>query len=345
MRVKRQLKRCVIAAGLAASGVVAGFGLMAAARGRGAIFTLHHVRPKVAAAFAPNAHLDITPDFLDTAILTLKRTGYRFVALDALPALLSEPQGPPLAAFTLDDGYRDNLEHAAPVFRRHGVPYTVFVTKGFVERSHGAWWQTLDRLLSGIDHLAFDFGSGPERLELATSRGKQAAFDRLAAFVHGIDEAEAVARIDAAARQHGIDPLALIGALTLDVEGLARLAADPLASLGAHTVSHRALARLPRDEALAEIEGSIMTVEAITGRRPTTIAYPYGDRAAAGDREAALAEEAGLSVGVLTRPGTLRLQERLTGLPRISLNGYFQSAGAVAALASGIPFRLMGARD
>lgn len=339
--LKRLVKSTLITGGLETARIVKMAGLMKAARGRGAIFTLHHVRPKQERAFDPNAHLEVTPEFLDTAIATLKREGYRFIALDDLPEALASADPAPLAVFTLDDGYRNNLEHAAPIFTRHGVPFTVFVTRGFIERGHGLWWETLADLLEANGRIDFDFGNGADSMATDTGARKQAAFDRFADYVNGQDEAQAVAAIDAAARTAGIEPLAITEKLTLDAEGLKTLIANPLASLGAHTVSHRMLARLSDDDATAELEGSIAAIEAISGRRPKTLAYPYGFSWAVSARDRLLARELGLTIAVTTQPGTLIAGQELTALPRISLNGHFQKAAYVGALASGIPFRMM----
>ncbi|WP_421591753.1 polysaccharide deacetylase family protein [Shinella sp. M27] len=343
--MRQGLKRAVITGGLEVAHLAERAGLMASARGMGAIFTLHHVRPKTPQVFDPNAHLEITPDFLDAALGHLTEEGYQFVALADMPARLAIARpGERFAAFTLDDGYRNNAVHAQPVFTRHKVPFTVFVAPGFACKTHGIWWETLTELLRAAPHLDFDFGSGTVTLPLATPFQKQTAYERFAHFIHmHAEENAAIEKLDAAARAHGIDPLMLTERLVMREPELKSLVLNPLASIGAHTMSHRALARLSDAEARREMDESAERIAAITGRRPDTFAYPYGDRAAVSPREHQLAKDLGFRVAVLTDPGTLsaRSFDTPTALPRISLNGLYQKPKYVGALASGIPFRLM----
>ncbi|BAT60430.1 polysaccharide deacetylase [Variibacter gotjawalensis] len=315
------------------------------AAGRGVVFTLHHVRPETGRVYEPNAILSITPEFLDAAIVEAKQLGYRAVALHDLPALLADTANhEKFFAFTLDDGCRDNAEFAAPAFRKHDVPYTLFITKGFVERTHGMWWETVEELTRETDELRFDFGQGDETLDMHSTAAKTAAFRRFAAFVESINEDVAVARIDAAARAHGIDPLVIVARETMGVGELSALIRDPLASFGAHTVSHCNLARVSSERLRQEIGESAAGIQEWTGRMPTTLAYPYGWKRACGPREAEAARDAGLSVAVTTQPGVLKDQENSWRLlPRVSLNGLYQKPRYVRALLSGIPFQIPGA--
>lgn len=343
--MRRSLKRAAIAGGLELSSLAGRAGLMTSARGRGAIFTLHHVRPKIDNDFDPNAHLEITPDFLDAAIRLLAAEGYQFVALHHLAARMAIARPDErFAAFTLDDGYRNNAVHAQPVFTEHRVPFTVFVTSGFACRTHSIWWETLTDLLRALPHLEFELGSGPVTLPLATTAHKNAAFARISAFIQSGDERANVAALDAAARAHGIDPLLITERLIMREPELKSLALNPLATLGAHTISHRALSRLDANEAREEMQASAERLEAITGHRPVALAYPYGFGQTVTPREHRLAAELGFEVAVTTVPGTLDTTSFAspTALPRISLNGLYQKRKYVSALASGIPFRLMG---
>jgi peptidoglycan/xylan/chitin deacetylase (PgdA/CDA1 family) len=338
---KPLIKRAIITAGLEATPFLSPF--FASARGRGAIFTLHHVRPRPMNAFQPNDILDITPEFLETAIVTLKKDDYRFVRLDEIGSRLTD-NGPPFACFTLDDGYRDNAAFAAPIFTKHGVPFTIFLSKGFIDVTHSMWWETLEAVLNRVDRLEFDFGNGPEALAAVTGSEKLAAFNRIADFINSTDEAAAVARLDDAAPKSGVEPLDLTGKLTMREDELRELAKNPLVSYGAHTISHRGLARLSTMEAEQEIAGSAACVAEITGSMPKTFAYPYGDGRSVSQRERGIIRKLGIDIAVTTRPGTLDASHAADGTatPRISLNGHFQKARYVRALASGVPFKLMG---
>jgi peptidoglycan/xylan/chitin deacetylase (PgdA/CDA1 family) len=342
--LRRAIRNAAIRAGLEAVALTNAGAVWPQAAGRGVIFTLHHVRPHQGHGFDPNALLSVTPEFLDAAIETCLDTGMVPVALEDLPQLLADPDDRRrFVCFTLDDGYRNNAQHAAPVFRRHGVPYTIFLCRGFVERTRSLWWETAEALIRRTSELAFDFGGGPGSLPLNTVARRQAAFDRLSSFIQAEDEDEAIARLDAEAIRHGIDPLAIVDDLVMGADEIRELARDPLACFGAHTLTHVNLRRVDAARLASEIEGSIRAVEEWTGKPPSSFAYPYGYAVAAGEREFSAARAAGLSIAVTTRPGVLGAASlgQPTALPRVSLNGLYQKPRYVKALASGIPFRLM----
>lgn len=342
-RLKQRVKRAVITGGLEVSFGLSRLGLCKAARGRGVVFTLHHVRPAEAQAFQPNGHLDVTPEFLDAAIAALTRDGYRFIRLEDVPAALRETApAAPFAVFTLDDGFRDNAMHALPVFERHHVPFTIFICKGLSERSHTMWWETAAALIAKQKRLTLTLPAERIDIDCSTVRAKCAAFNAVMRAVFSGNETKSVAQLDAAAQAAGINPHALVAETVMDRDELQALARHPLVSYGAHTVSHRALEALTDTEILAELNDSADYVAGITGTRPVTFAYPYGDARSATPRTAGYAQWAGLRLAVTTRPGTLTNASLDTPqlLPRISLNGLYQKPRYVQALASGIPCRL-----
>ncbi|MCY0094156.1 polysaccharide deacetylase family protein [Hoeflea ulvae] len=340
---RRMIKRAVIQTGLEAVSLLSKSGFMPGLRGVGAIFTLHHVRPATRKDFDPTAHLSVTPEFLDASITKLKADGHVPVALEDLPAFLANPdRSGPAMVFTLDDGYRDNNVHARPVFEKHGVPYTVFVSGGFVDRTHSLWWETAEQLINDTDEFRFDFGRGKIGLPTRSMAEKYAAFDRLHRTFACAEQAAMVSRLDQTARAAGICPTGIVDREVMDESELRQLAASPLASLGAHTIGHLNLAHLKPEQMRSEILRSSERLAEITGEMPQTLAYPYGGSCAAGPREFQAAADLGFTLAVTTIPGVLRPGSRLDrfALPRISLNGYYQKRRYVGALASGIPFAL-----
>jgi peptidoglycan/xylan/chitin deacetylase (PgdA/CDA1 family) len=315
--------------------------------GRGVIFTLHHVRPDRGDGFSPNAHLSVTPEFLDTAIATVLALGLKPLDLADLPARLADPDDATrYVCFTLDDGLRDNLVHAAPVFRKWTMPYTIFVTPGFVDRTRSMWWETAEELLRQRDIVTIDFGMGATPLRCASPAEKALAFAQISRFVKSADEDLAVKALDQCAVHSGVDPFALVDREIASETELKQLAAtDPLARLGAHTLTHPNLARVDEARLRRELARSAEIVAGYSGRPVTTLAYPYGGPDEVSSRELRVAAELGFSLAVTTRPGILQPQmvSALHGLPRVSLNGHFQSARYVRALASGLPFRLLRA--
>jgi peptidoglycan/xylan/chitin deacetylase (PgdA/CDA1 family) len=116
------------------------------------------------------------------------------------------------------------------------------------------------------------------------------------------------------------------------------IAAHPLVTLGAHTVHHAAVKRLDAERALWEMEESAAILARETGLEPRHFAFPYGHRAAAGERDFELVRRAGFATAVTTRHGVLvpGHSAHLHALPRVSVNGNFQSVGDVRTMMSGL---------
>ena len=311
-------------------------------QGAGVIFTLHHVRPARPGKFQPNSMLEVTPEFLEHVVIEVRRQGFDIVSLDeAHRRIVSPGNDRPFASFTFDDGYRDNRDHAYPVFAKHHCPFTVFVTTSFSDGTGELWWVALEEMIRAADRIAVpEIGMG--ELSAATNDEKTDAFWALYYPLRGLNEHKQRDVIRAMAQRQGLDLAALCKSLVMSWSELKAFANEPWVSIGAHTVHHFAVARLGEKEAREEIERGADIIGKKLGRRPSHLAYPYGDPASAGARDFALAADAGFKTALTTRKGVVFNEHRdhLMALPRVSLNGNFQSLRYVNMFLKGTPFLL-----
>jgi peptidoglycan/xylan/chitin deacetylase (PgdA/CDA1 family) len=314
--------------------------------GMGAIFMLHHIRPGggLQAGFAPNAGLELTPDFLNTVIEHAKARGYELLSLgDAVQRLeKGDTSGNPFAVFTIDDGYRDNLVHAWPVFRRHNCPFTIFVAPAITDGSCELWWRGLEAVVAGEKRVRARIEDEDIELETVTDAQKQAAFERLYWPVRSMEEHAQRQWIREFCITRGVNLGAICRAEAMTWTELRQIAADPLCTIGAHTINHYAVAKLTPEEVRAEVIASRDRIQQELGLLPKFFAYPYGDEASAGPRDFEIVKEAGFEAAVTTRKGLIFAahKEHLMSLPRVSLNGGFQKLRYVDVLMSGTAFAL-----
>lgn len=301
--------------------------------GSGAILMLHRVTAKNWSPLGVNAGLSIAPRFLDAVLAELSRRGQPVVAMDEMLEAMRAGRGHQVVAITADDAYLDNLTEALPVFEAHGAPFTIYVAPALVSGETLPWWEVAEELVTARDELLLPGEGGEVVLPCRDVEGKRAAARRLMRYL-----SSEVAEADQQAELRRLGGTAGTERRFMDWDELRRLAAHPLATLGAHTVHHVALARLAEDEALAEMLDSARIIEAETGRRPRHFAYPYGNSAAAGAREAGLARRAGFATAVTTRHGVLLPGHAAYphALPRISVNGNFQRLADLRTLMSGL---------
>jgi glycosyltransferase involved in cell wall biosynthesis/peptidoglycan/xylan/chitin deacetylase (PgdA/CDA1 family) len=108
--------------------------------GRVPIVLFHRVSPEPDVAWPP-----LLPGEFDRILAFLGRR-YRFVPLRDLfrkpPAELRDA-----CAVVFDDGFDDFREYAHPILKRHGVPVTVFLAAGCVDRGQTLWTSQIDNML------------------------------------------------------------------------------------------------------------------------------------------------------------------------------------------------------
>jgi len=316
-------------------------------RGVGLIFTLHHVAPSDSerqAAFCPNRILTITPEFLEQTILQVIDSGYDVVDLsEARRRLLERDFGRRFVCFTMDDGYQDNFATALPVFRKHNVPFTVYVSTGIIDRTAILWWVHLEDIIREHDEICISLAGRAFDYQTSTTEEKYQAFDAIYWHLRSLSQTGQQEAIAVLLREFAIDPAQLCEQCAMTWETLSELAQDELVTIGAHTVSHYALSKLSPAEVRDEVvKGRKLIAEKLGAAPADHFAYPFGDSGSAAGREFKILDELGFKTSTTTRKGLLfpEHKDHLQALPRVSLNGDYQKNRYVRLFLSGAPFAL-----
>ena len=122
----------------------------------GEIWMLHRVVEHVSNV-PEQKELEVTVAWLEQKILEYKSKGYIFVSIDELPSIFhfqfSIFNSHRWICLTFDDGYRDNYTLAYPMLKRLSVPFTVYVTSGFIDNQLSMWWYPNQQLGMSSDEL------------------------------------------------------------------------------------------------------------------------------------------------------------------------------------------------
>lgn len=231
-------------------------------------------------------------------------------------------------AITFDDGYACNAHVAAPVLRRLGLPATVFLPAEIIESGRQFWWDELQDIV--IDHPANMLNLEGKAIAIGQRNeadadwppGTQPRTDRQRAFLAlwsllrtrtsaGLASALSELRDN---RERGAD------------QSLKRpMTAEEIRSVGApvefgsHALTHRSLPALNAADRAMEISESPDRCEALTGYRPRSFAYPFGDADAECMR---LVEKAGFECACITGERNVAPDSGVYALPRIGVGNF-----------------------
>lgn len=282
---------------------------------RGCFFTFHRAASGRVWPTLPNRGFYLDLDFLDTLLAHLAASGRRVVTVEEGLRLAADPDNrETFVNFSIDDCYRDAYEEVVPLFRRHGVPITLFVSSGIPDRTMLIWWIGLEDTINRRDHVIVN----GQRLATDTFEKKAAVYLTLQARWDQLRVEDEYARFCA---ENAVNPSDIQDRHSISWEMLGELARDPLVEIGSHTVSHRRVSALSPEEAREELAGSRARLREKLGVEIAHFAFPYGRRKDCGPRDFEIAREAGYASVATTTKGLFRPGAVPYAYPRITLNG------------------------
>ena len=291
--------------------------------GIGTIFMLHRVNNFEKNIIFPNENLKVSPQFLDKFIRNLKSNGFDIISIEQLcKKLLLKKKLKKQIVFTLDDGYLDNYVNAYPIFKKHNVPFTIYLSTGFIERNTNVWWHDIEDIISVNDNINFD----DYIIKCKTSEEKLNAFFILRKKILNLDKKNYHDKMINFLNYYKIHSKKNTSKLFMNWENIIKLSNDNLVTIGSHTKNHYALNKLSEKEIIDEVIGANILIEKKINKKVNHFAFPYGTRNEVGKNEIEILKNLRFNSVVTTRNGNIYNDHvnYTSCLPRIMLTEEFK---------------------
>lgn len=291
----------------------------------GYVFMLHRVSDIEPDKLFPNENMKVSPACLDRFI---RQTKDRFdiISISQIKDYLRTKQKKKFIVFTMDDGYKDNLTQALPVFKKHGVPFTIFTAANFPERNAVLWWYELEDLLLAHDEIVLADGS---RYKCVSKAEKEKAFLEIRLKILALNQEDLVNELNKMFGSYKINWSAKCGELCLSWDDLRKLKKEPLVTIAAHTAHHFNLKALKSEnDVVNEVLQGLDLFNEKLDLRPDFFAYPFGSDNEVSQREINVLEKMTFKAAFLAYGGAVKRdypEKRRFALPRIMLTEDFES--------------------
>jgi peptidoglycan/xylan/chitin deacetylase (PgdA/CDA1 family) len=213
---------------------------------------------------------------------------------EALRCLEENRTLPPRAvAVTFDDGHGDNYLNAFPVLRSLGVPATIFLSTGYMDREETFWFDEVAYRLHRTPQREIGVRTLGLRLSLGSVAERRRATEVVLAGLKTISNADRLVALRELARECGVEGMAGDTRSRPLTWGQVKEMQDCGVEFGSHTVSHPILSQLSDDELRLELGASKEELERRLERRVELLAYPVGGDSAYDERVVRVARECG----------------------------------------------------
>lgn len=273
--------------------------------------------------------LEITTDYLENTIKYFLDNNYEVVSLDTVYEILVNKRkiDKKFVVFTFDDGYIDTYTLAYPIFKKYNIPFTIYVTTCFVDKTVNLWWYALKDLVKNNTIVKFSYNENNYSYIVKTQKQKNQVYSKIKELILSQDDLGSNKLMENIFMKNGIDLQEYSDKLTLNWDQIKELSKDKSVTIGAHTTNHYNLKRLDKESVKKEIIESKSKLEIFTGAKVENFAFPFGTRNEVGKREFELVRDLGFKTITTTRCGNIFLdhEQYINYLPRISIRPYTET--------------------
>lgn len=281
------------------------------------IFMLHRM---TSSALGVKGH---DPALLRFSLEFLRKHKFNLVTIDdiAHSVKTQTPLPAKSVAFTLDDGYFDQVDIATDIFSEFDCPATFYVTTGFVDSDLWFWSdkiqfivencnaQQLGQLSALFPKLPSDFKSKESFTSQVNEELKLCSLGEINRLINTAADMSGIAVPSVAPEKYRATSWADLR--KVEKRGM---------MVGAHTHSHPVLSREDDETSKNEIERSTLDVRKQLQAPSKVFCYPVGRLQDFKQREVDCVKRLGYIAGVTSEPGAMSMhaEERLFSMPRFS---------------------------
>jgi len=276
-------------------------------------FLFHRVNPCRDRLWDP---MDVA--LFDRCISYIKNN-FQIELFENLTAHQSIPTREKIATIMFDDGYKDNIEFAADILKKHFCKASFYVVTDSIEKNTPTWTHIIEHLFqkTKISNADFDFEILPENLKVKTLENNRLRIEyvkKLKPFLKTISHKNRNLIVN-----HIIEKYSDVALpkLMMNWADLYQLKQDGH-YIGSHSFSHAMLGTIENESEIeTELNESANMISKNLGHVPKTISYPVGSY---NETVINLAKKTGYTMGLAVKQRIYNpLLDSLFEIPRIEL--------------------------
>lgn len=222
-----------------------------------------------------------------------------------------------IATIMFDDGYKDNIEYAAPILSKYGINASFYVVTNCIDNNIPTWTYIIDDFIQeNSKNIILNYEFLPQELkylELDNQKKKKLYSKKIKSFLKSTSHQNRAQIVDFFSQKINLNSKELM----MSWKDLMELK-NQGHYIGSHTINHTAQATMEiEEEIIKELEGSKKVILSKLGHDPITISYPVGSFS---DSVKKISKKCGYKYGLVVKQDIFETKEiDFFEIPRIEL--------------------------